>query len=161
MPTIHCLVVNSGRVLLDRRRDVLRPIREPVNSGESPLEACLRAVREETGWKVNPSCVALISTLAEGHELDYSLVFVADAPEAGALPEKGEFEWVAADDIPKREDIGELNREIIPELLGSGQPVAVVLEVVGAGSEPAERRLVDITPIDLARLSPLVFAVAP
>jgi hypothetical protein len=131
-----------------------------VEAGESPLEACAREVRQWTGFHANPSCVALISSLTQGHELDYHLAFVIEAPEEALdVPLKGDAEWVLVDGLAGREDVPALERELLPQLLGSHLPVSVVIELDSA-TEPPTKKLVDISPIELARLSPLVFAVA-
>ncbi len=166
MPTVDCLIVRSGRLLMVRRPQgktqpgMLLPIGGKVGPGESPLQACLREVREETGLHVAPSCAAVIANLTSGLAAGYGLTFIAELP-AGENPSEGteaELEWVALSDLPSRQDVPELDRELIPRLLASGRPLSVIVDV-DTSTEPHTRRVVAVSGIDPARLSPLVFAV--
>lgn len=165
MPTVECLITRDGRLLMSRRPQgksgagMLLPIGGPVEPGESPLQACLREVREETGLHVSPSCVAVIFNEAPGQTIDYRLTFVADAPAGEPVPgAAGSLEWVDLSELTGRDDVPAHDRELIPRLLASSGPLAVVLDV-DTSTDPWTRRLRDISPIDPARLGPLVFGV--
>jgi ADP-ribose pyrophosphatase YjhB (NUDIX family) len=167
MPTVECLITHTGQVLLVRRPEdktqpgMLLPVGGHVEAGESPLEACLREVREETGLTVTPSCVAVVFSGAAETTGEYKLTFVAEAASELVTPSAASaLEWVAVESLTEREDVPALDRELIPRVLASSSPLAIVLDV-DATTEPYTRKLVSVSAIDPARLSPLVFAVTP
>jgi ADP-ribose pyrophosphatase YjhB (NUDIX family) len=160
MPSIDCLITKDKRLLLARAgaSAMLRPIGTAVNSGESPLEACLRAVRELTGLHINPSCAAIVLTENTDHAVDYHLSFIAEEHDEEPAPDRAAgLVWVSIGEVGARDDIPALERALIPRLLTSGAPVAVIIETAADGS----RRIKDVSLFDPARLSPLVFAVTP
>jgi ADP-ribose pyrophosphatase YjhB (NUDIX family) len=165
MPSIECLIVRDGRVLMLRsaadgaRPGVLKPVEAKVEAGETPIEACVHHVREQTGLTVTPSCVALTFDETPETSTDYCLTFVADAPEGESPVAAVEPVWLTVDEVAEREDVPALQRELIPQMLMAEAPVAIVLDV-DRSTQPPTRRLNMITALDPARLSPLVFAIA-
>ena len=164
MPAVDCLVVHEGRLLMMHPSEASTPATNltmlggPVGHGESPLEACLRRVAEETGLHIEPSCAAAIfETTPEA--TDFRLAFVAEAParELRSL-RPGSLEWVTLTELSERADITELDRLIIPKVLASGVPLAIFIDL-DTTHDPITRTLREISTIGLARLSPLVFAV--
>ena len=159
MPSVECLIHRSEFVLLARAEPAgpLAAIGGPVRAGESPLAACVRQVREQTGLQVSPSCVAIVVEEISDNPTDYHLTFVAECPDPRWQPGDG-LEWVPYGEIPRRPGISDLDRQLLPELLSSGAPVTVLIDI-DASTQPPRRSLKGIMPIDPARLSPLVFAV--
>ena len=167
MPSIECLPISGGRLLMIRgsrdgaQQEALSSIGGAVRHGESPLQACLRLVKDETGFYVEPSCAAVVFAASAGQATDYCLIFVAAAPSQALGPgpsARDSLVWIDLDELTGREDITELDRVIIPRVLGSSAPIAIFLDIDPATTPPA-RTLREISNIDVARLSPLVFAV--
>jgi ADP-ribose pyrophosphatase YjhB (NUDIX family) len=166
MPSIECLIVREGRLLLLREasRDGTRPgrllpVEARVQPGETPIGACVRHTREQTGFVVTPSCVALTFDESAETSTDYCLTFVADAPE-GQEPAAAEALWLSLAELESHQDVPPLQRDLIPRMLTADQPVAIVLDV-DTTRQPPVRSLRMVSEIDPARLSPLVFAIAP
>lgn len=158
MPNIECLLTLNDRLLMIEAGSGLSrllPIQAEVRSGESPLAACTREVRERTGYQVSPSCAGVIYA-GEDAEHDYTLVFIADAPAAAENVAGTSMRWVELQTIRERTDVPQLHREMVPLLLTADGPLVVFLD--GSGDEPTLR---ESAPIPHARLSPLVFAIAP
>ncbi len=160
MPRIECLVVHESRLLLTRRppservADSLRPISGEVEEGEVPLHASTRIIAGETGLQITPSCAAVI--LNDDAAASYCLIFVAEIPsETLSRSSTSTLEWVPLNEVATRLDLSELNRALIPTVLGVSAPIVVALDVGPDGAQ----RIKETAPIDLARLSPLVFAV--
>ena len=164
MPAVECLIVRNKCVLLmhriqeTTRSSMLVQIGDDVQSGESAIECCLRRVRQVTGFQVAPSCAAVIMTVTPGKGTDYSLTFVAEGPaQEPAQRSAGILEWVALSELSERDDVSELDRQLIPRILSSSEPITVLVDV--DMTRPPTRRVAEISTIDPARLSPLVFAV--
>ncbi len=160
MPAVECLIHRRDLVLLVRdagASPALRAVGGAVRDGESALAACARHVREQTGLHVSPSCVAIVVEELSASPADYHLTFVAECPQQDWQPPAG-LEWVAYHELAGRDDLSELDRELMPELLSSGAPVTALVDI-DVSTEPPSRRLRAIAPVDPARLSPLVFAV--
>lgn len=156
MPKVECLVTRNDSLLMESSpasNSSFLPLGADVRRGESPLEACIRAVQERTGFHVSPSCAGVVYA-AEDSEHDYTLVFVADAPESALTPGKG-LRWVDLPGFPHYADIPPLHRQLVPLILTSDGPVVIVLDGNGESPQVKEHAL-----IPHARLSPLVFAVA-
>jgi ADP-ribose pyrophosphatase YjhB (NUDIX family) len=166
MPTVDCLIVKDGKVLMlpsgggEGASETLVPVRGRVQGGEYPLQACARLVKEKTSLHVNPSCVGVVVDESEGHSGEYCLAFVAElspAEDPSAATREG-FRWLPFGQVGQAEGVAVLDREVIPALLTSDRPLEVVLTLDETG--PAlRRRVLNILPVDPARLSPLVFAV--
>lgn len=158
MPKIECLLTLNDRLLMLEAGpglDRLLPIQAEVRPGESPLAACSREVRERTGFQVSPSCAGVIYATADA-EHDYTLVFIADAPAGAANLAGTSMRWVDLPTFKERPEVPLLHREMVPLLLTADGPLVVFLD--GSGEEPT---LGESAPIPHARLSPLVFAIAP
>ena len=160
MPSVNCLILKDNGLLMKRRSEASLPepglslIEGPVNSGESPLAACVRLVEKDTGWRLLPSCVAVLLMGVDDHSNDYCLSFIAQAVIEGEALPAGDFEWVPVDALSSREDVARLDRELVPLLLASHGPMSVVVH----GDDTTAARLGAVSSIDPARLSPLVFA---
>lgn len=158
MPNFECLLTLNDRLLMIEdgpQLNRLLPIQGAVRSGESPLAACAREVHERTGFHVSPSCAGVIYGAADA-EHDYTLVFIADVPAAAAEAIGSALRWVELQAIKQHDSVPALHREMVPLLLTADGPLVVFLD--GNDEEPVLR---DSAPIPHARLSPLVFAVAP
>jgi ADP-ribose pyrophosphatase YjhB (NUDIX family) len=162
MPSVNCLILKDGRLLMKRRTHgkVQAPglslIEGLVKSGESPLAACVRLVEQDTGWRLIPSCVAVLLLGADNESGEYCLSFIAQA--AGEQVPKDHFEWIQVSELAAREDVTKLDRALVPVLLSSHSPVSVVVHL---NDSPGVATLGAISRIDPARLSPLVFAEVP
>jgi ADP-ribose pyrophosphatase YjhB (NUDIX family) len=164
MPSVNCLILRDSRLLMKRPSlgevpaPVLSLIEGPVKSGESPLAACVRLVEEDTGWRVMPSCVAVLLLGSDNESGEYCLSFIAQAASKQRFLPAAHFEWVKISDLASREDVTKLDRELVPLLLSSHSPISVVVHVKDS---PATAALGAISLVDPARLSPLVFAAVP
>ena len=167
MPTVECLLVRGEQLLLIRlplnssNPGMLLPIGGQVEPGESPLEGCLRKVREQAGLVVSPSCAAVTFNTWSDGRTDYHVTFVAPAPEQEPVTNEreGEPEWIELKGVPYRQDIPELDRALIPRILAASAPFAVHVNI-DMTSDPYIRRLQSIEAIDPGRLSPLVFGTS-
>jgi ADP-ribose pyrophosphatase YjhB (NUDIX family) len=161
MPTVNCLILRDSRLLMKRRTpgELQTPglslIEGSVNAGESPLAACVRLVEEDTGWRLMPSCVAVLLFGSDNESGEYCLSFIAQAAREQEVLAAHHLEWVQVSELGSREDVTKLDRELVPLLLSSHSPISVVVHL---RDSPATAALGPISPIDPARLSPLVFA---
>ncbi len=157
MPNIQCLVTLNDTLLMTEDEPGsgnFLPIHASVPAGESPLEACGRAVLQRTGFHVSPSCAGVIYA-PEDAEHDYTLIFVADAPAGSENLAGSGLRWAGLHGIRDDGAVPPLQRELIPLILTADGPLVVMLE---AGAD--EPRIKEHAPIAHARLSPLVFAIA-
>ena len=164
MASVECVLYTGDRVLLTRASEgaaagSLRLVGGKVREGESPLQACVREVEARTGLRIIPSCAGLFFVASPGHIADYGLAFVA---EASALAETADpaLEWLALSELATRTDLTPADRDLIPRLLATDHPLAIVL-APDLETDPATRHVVAVSAMDAARLSPLVFAVLP
>lgn len=158
MPNVECLLTLNGRVLMlegGQQLDHLLPLRAEVRPGESPIAACTRAVQDRTGYHVSPSCAGVIYGTQDA-EHDYTLVFIAEAPGQAATLSSSALHWVDPLRLDAEASVAPLQREMLPLLLQADGPLVIFLE--GSGDSTSLR---ESAPIPHARLSPLVFAVAP
>ena len=112
MPTIECLIIQGERLLLTRREDdaaegVLRPISGRVEPGEIPLHACNRVVLEETGFRLSPSCAAVILNEEPNQVAGYRLVFVAELAAGSVIANQdgSHLEWVPVDQLDSNAEL--------------------------------------------------------
>jgi ADP-ribose pyrophosphatase YjhB (NUDIX family) len=154
MPRIECLVTQNDSLLMVSAGDGrLSPFAAEVGKGESPLEACGREVQKRAGFQVSPSCAGIVYS-DEDPEHDYTLVFIADAPDEAGTPQDASLRWI---DLPGFKQLANpLHRELVPLMLMADEPLAILLDLPEGAGEP---RIKESAPIPVARLSPLVFAI--
>ena len=161
MPTIECLIIQGDRLLLTRQEDdvkdgILQPISGRVEPGEIPLHACNRVVLKETGFKLSSSCAAVILNEEAHEDVGYRLVFVAELAASSVIDDQSgsNLEWVPVSQLDSNAELSSLNKALLPKVLATAAPLAVVLAEQADGS----RAVQEASPIDPARLSPFVFA---
>ena len=161
MPRVNCLILKDSRVLMKRvsseDTQTLGLPEAVVKSGESPLAACIRLAEQATGWRLVPSCVAVLLLGADQESGEYYLSFIAQAANEHEVSAVGDFEWIQVADVGSMDVVSRRDRELVPLLLSSHGPVSVVVHVEGSHAAAA---LGPASRIDPARLSPLVFAEA-
>jgi ADP-ribose pyrophosphatase YjhB (NUDIX family) len=156
MPRIECLVTQNDSLLMVSAGDGrLTPLAAEVATGESPLEACGREVLKRTGFHVSPSCAGIVYS-DEDPEHDYTLVFIADAPDGAPPRQDASLRWIDLAGFKQQTDA--LHRELVPLMLTADEPLAVLLDLPDAPGA-GEPRIKESAPIPVARLSPLVFAI--
>ncbi len=161
MKSVVCILTRKGEVLLLRGEgEMLTALETEVRAGESPIEASVRVIKEQTGQLLSPSCAGLYFRLKPGHLTDDGLAFVAEVPAekvvSGSLA--GEQEWVALGSIRSRADVSSSDQQLIVRFLSADHPLVVIL-AEGENAEPAAESEVAVSALDPAVLSPLVFAV--
>lgn len=96
-----CFIRKGGRMLLLRRdrepmKDRWTGVGGKTKFYEEPLESCIREVREETGFDVEPKLVGIITTINKSTRSNWLLfVYVADScKEELKQCHEGTLEWV-------------------------------------------------------------------
>ena len=113
-------------------------------------------VHRETGLQLSSSCAAVILNEEPNEGTGYRLVFVAELAARSVIDDQSRtnLEWVPVNQLGSNSELSSLNRELIPKVLATASPLAVILETQADGS----RVIQEASPIDPARLSPFVFA---
>lgn len=155
MTTVQCLIRHDGRLLMMRRPlrrnapGMLLPLGGHVGTQETPVEACVREVREETGHDAAPRCVAVIFNVLPAHTTSYRFMFVADSQDghvrAPRAPEQ-ELVWVAIGELASRTDVPPIDRTLIPLLLSTAMPLIITLDM-DTSIDPYLRRVRSIEPM--------------
>jgi hypothetical protein len=161
--TVECFLTRNDDVLMLRGDDqMLTPLVTEVRSGESPIEASVRLIIEQTGLHLSPSCAGLYFRLKPGHLTEDGLAFVAEVTDqmivTGLVASKQE--WVEVDGISSRSDVSPSYQQQTARFLAADHPLAVVL-AEGESSETSGESKVVVAALDPAVLSPLVFAIQP
>jgi 8-oxo-dGTP diphosphatase len=126
--TLCCLTRGNSVLLLHRRRPpnagLWNGVGGKLGPGESPLAACLREVREETGLQLATARFAGTLTWA-GFEIDDGglYLFVAEAPPGEPQPNgEGELRWwPRAEACTSPAVVANLHR-VLPPSLGGAPP---------------------------------------
>jgi len=109
----------------------LLPVAGHIEIEETPIEACVREVKEETGYEISPRCVAIIFNVIRGRQTGYKFTFIAEAPDLApklCCPECT-LEWIDIDEMSARSDIPPLDRELLPMFLSARKPLLITLDV--------------------------------
>jgi len=115
MPGVAAVIRDEqGRVLIQRRPDGSWSLPAgAIEPGESPADAVVREVREETGLVVRPTTVLGVfgggdrqrTIYANGDEVEYTVVLFAADVVGGELStaadETIDLRWVAPGDVPE------------------------------------------------------------
>ena len=109
-PISVCFVMHLNRVLLLKRSPEKKVypskwdgVGGKVESGETPLAACIREVKEEANIQVhNPTLRGIFTLLDQYHQSEW-IMFAFRATEfSGVPPEKskdGEFKWIPISEV--------------------------------------------------------------
>ena len=141
--TTQCYICRKNQILMLYRNKKPQDPNEgkwlgiggKVEAGETPLEANIREVFEETGIRLNEdSCryhgiVRFINTVYEDEEIFLYSAVVSDDTEAAECNE-GELHWIEADRIM---DLGmwEGDRQFLPPLLAGEKDINMTLYYEG------------------------------
>lgn len=161
MKSVECFLTHEEEVLMLRGDDqMLTPLVTEVRAGESPIEASVRVIFEQTGLHLSPSCAGLYFRLKPGHLTEDGLAFVADVADKRTVTSvaAGKQEWVGVEGISSRSDVSPSYQQQTARFLAADHPLAVVL-AEGEDSETSGGSKVAVSSLDPAVLSPLVFAV--
>ncbi len=161
MKSVECFLTRRDDVMMLRGEDqMLTPLVTEVRSGESPIEASVRLIAEQTGLHLSPSCAGLYFRLKPGHLTEDGLAFVAEIAADVELsnPLGNNPEWVELASISTKSDISPSYQQQTARFLAADHPLVVVL-ADGEETQSSGESTVAVSSIDPAVLSPLVFAI--
>ncbi len=146
--------------MLRGQDEMLTPLVTEVRAGESPIEASVRVIAEQTGLHPSPSCAGLYFRLRPGHLTEDGLAFVAEVSVEAELsnPAARNHEWVGLGSISNRSDVSSSDQQQTARFLAADHPLVVVL-AEGEKTPASGESQVAVSSLDPAVLSPLVFAV--
>jgi 8-oxo-dGTP diphosphatase len=118
IPTVECLIVKDGKVLLLKRSETSKNFPGywigpggHVDQGEDVLTAAVREVFEETGIKINEEKINL-KAIAIGNHIDRSEIYMVyyflitlNSKQEIVSSDEGDSSWVSLDEIQKKENI--------------------------------------------------------
>jgi len=133
-----CFLSRGDQVLLLKRRrppnqGLWNGVGGHVEPGEAPLAACLREVREETGYRLRAARFAGILTWS-GFEIPAGglYLFTASAPEgAPAACDEGLLEWHAWSWLLTSPEVVSNLHHVGPHLLAAAPPQDYYFEYAG------------------------------
>lgn len=107
-----CFLTREDRVLMLRRRrapnqGLWNGVGGKIEGGETPSAACLREVREETGFQIPSARFAAVVSWTGFEAPDGALcVFTAEAPDGEpAACEEGELAWLPRDRVLRSAEV--------------------------------------------------------
>ncbi len=124
--TVAALIQRQGRYLLVEEGDPANPVfNQPaghIEAGETPVEACIREVLEETGWQARPEHLIGIYLLNLQHKekIYYRFGFKAEALEQ--ITEQLDSDiiachWLTLAEINQLQQQGRLRSDLVMQLI--------------------------------------------
>ncbi|QEW07973.1 NUDIX hydrolase [Nitrincola iocasae] len=124
--TVAALIQRQGRYLLVEEGDPANPVfNQPaghIEAGETPVEACIREVLEETGWQARPEHLIGIYLLNLQHKekIYYRFGFKAEALEQ--ITEQLDSDiiachWLTLAEITQLQQQGRLRSDLVMQLI--------------------------------------------
>lgn len=144
LPSTLCYLVDAGRLLMLKRR------KEPfsghwtapggkIRPGETPLDAVVREMREETGLEIiDPRLKAICSE--SGDEFYNWLLFIFRAHRFEGEPresDEGVLEWIPLEELPGRR-LPDVDRHVLSYVLDDAADPHFIRVVYDANHDVAE-----------------------
>ena len=101
-----CIGLTRGDEMLvvrtHRHPDVWQPIGGGVSAGETPTEAAVREIAEETDWVVDPEALTEVLEMPMDTHMGTLVFYTAEAPESDPVIDCGEmaeYRWVSSKEL--------------------------------------------------------------
>lgn len=124
--TVAALIQRQGRYLLVEEGDPANPVfNQPaghIEAGETPVNACIREVLEETGWQARPQHLIgiYLLNLQQNEKIYYRFGFKAQALEQ--VTDKLDSDiiachWLTLPEVTQLQQQGRLRSDLVMQLI--------------------------------------------